>query len=200
MKTLISTSAIAFAAIVSASSAFACTNCNVALTATTPSVINRLCEFTTASMTGTYGFTAATTTGTLNRFITTGSAAQRGAIGIKTRGNTAVTMTIDPALYGSTGTSTISGVSLKANYNPDSGEGLTSEVTNGFGGSTTFSNTGGTNGTFGIATGTRTGTDIVTFKVGGIAVLESTTNGVDPVDLLNSNTTYTIKHVATCIQ
>lgn len=200
MKTLISTSAIAFAAIVSASSAFACTSCNVALTATTPTSTGNVCEFTTASMTGTYGFTAATTAGTQNRFVTNGTTSNRGAIGIKTRGNAGVTMTIDPKLYASGGTTEISGVTLAANYNPDNAEGLTSEIINDFGEATQFSNTGGANGTFGIATGTRTGTDIVTFKVGGIAIIESTSSDVDPMDLINSSTQYAIKHVATCIQ
>lgn len=200
MKTLISTSAIAFAAIVSASSAFACTNCNVSLTATTPNIINRVCEFTAASLTGTYGFTAATTAGTQNRFITSGSAAQRGSIGIKTRGQSVVAMSIDPKLYTANGQSEISGVRLVADYNPSNSEGLTSEVVNSFGGSTAFSNTISENGTFGINVSSRTGTDVVTFKVGGIAILQPTSNGADPLDFINSASTYAIKHVATCIQ
>jgi hypothetical protein len=199
MKTLISTSAIAFAAIVSASSAFACANCNVALTATTE-VIPSTCEFTTASTTGTYDFAAATTSNPVNRFRTNGLPAQRGAIGIKTRGNSAVIMEIDPTLYTNDGSTAIAGVRLTANYNPTSNEGLDSEVINNFTGATEFRDNGGANSKFGIDVSARTRTDIVTFKVGGIAVLASTTEGGDPMESIDDETSYTIKHVVTCTQ
>jgi len=195
MKTLISTSAIAFAAIVSASSAFACTNCNVALTATTPDSLGSTCAFTEASTAGTYSFNATT-----KKFTTDGSDADQASIGIRVRGKTGVTMTIDPTLYSSNGQTAIANVSLVGNYNPGGGVGKTSTVTNTFGGATQFSDTNGTNGTFGIATGARTGTDVVTFKVGGIATLNTTVNGADPLDMLTVSTEYTIKHVATCLQ
>jgi len=109
-------------------------------------------------------------------------------------------MTIDPALYTNDGSTAIAGLRLTANYNPSTGEGLSSEVINDWGGETQYREPAGVNSKFGIDVGSRTATDIVTLKIGGIAILTSTSEGVDPLELIAANSSYTIKHIATCTQ
>ena len=210
MKNIISAStisAIALSAVTAlpftlmGSSASACTDCNVALTATTPNTLGTVCEYTAASLDGSYSFTAATTANATNRFITNGAAANRGQIGIKVRGNASVRMSIDPTLYVFGGQTAVPNVTVRANYNPGGGgAALTSEITNTFNGSTVFANVVTANDHMGIDVSGRNGTDTVTFKVGGIAVLSATTAGADPLDFITTSTNYTIKHVATCVQ
>jgi len=192
------------------STASACTGadglaCQTSVTARTGGDLGNSCEFVSASIDGRFELQSGTVVVGGKKtamFKSVGANGDRGSVRLFVRGQSTVSMAIDPVLRNLAGTDNIDGVTMIADYDNQTSGALASVILNRFGGATVFTG-GGAGMQIDASVPRAAGTQELNFQVGGKAYVQVATNGTrgtDPRGYLERNTSYNIKHIVTCTQ